>query len=114
MRLVDEGTWGRARIPGLLVQGCTHEKHRVNAENSAKLDPDAQEDRVYTCTKLDPDTQEDGVYTCMKMDPDTQEDRVYTCAKLDPDTQEDRVYTRTHFTCLSVTPVHSLCDEQHM
>ena len=96
---MDEGTWGRARIPGLLVQGCTHEKHRVNAENSAKLDPDAQEDRVYTCTKLDPDTQEDGVYTCTKMDPDTQ---------------EDRVYTRTHFTCLSVTPVHSLCDEQHM
>ena len=34
-------------------------RNTINAENCAKLDPDAQEDRVYTCVKLDPDAQED-------------------------------------------------------
>ena len=32
----------------------------------------------------------------MKLDPDTQEDRVYTCAKLDPDAQEDTECTHAH------------------
>ena len=55
-------------------------RNTINAENYAKLDPDAQEDRVYTCAKLDPDAQEDRVYTCVKLDPDAQKDTERTHA----------------------------------
>ena len=54
-------------------------RNTINAENYAKLDPDAQKDRVYTCAKLDPDTQKDRVYKRTKLDPDTQEDGVHMC-----------------------------------